>query len=60
MTDRQFYFYAALQVAIVCAFFAILFAMKSYFAVAERAAYLEGRHGLDHATAMMYAAQEVR
>lgn len=60
MTDRQLYFCAMFQVAIVCAFFAILFAMKSYFAFVERAAYLEGRYGLDHATAMMYAEQEVR
>lgn len=34
--------------------------MKARQPVVERAAYLEGRYGLDHATAMVYAVKEAR
>ena len=43
------------MLALTALFFAWLGWMKARQPVVERAAYLEGRYGLDHATAMEYA-----
>lgn len=60
MTDRQFFFQVGFHLFALVAAFSIFFAIRAAQPVLERAAYLEGRHGLDRATAMIYAAQEVR
>lgn len=43
------------MLALTAAYFGWLAWMKARQPVIERAAYLEGRFGLDHATAMVYA-----
>lgn len=60
MTDRQFYFNVGLHVFALVAAFAVYFAIHAAQPILERAAYLEGRHGLDRSTALRYALAEVR
>ena len=43
------------MLALTALYFCWLGWMKARQPVVERAAYLEGRYGLDHATAMVYA-----
>ena len=46
--------------ALTALYFCWLGWMKARQPVVERTAYLEGRYGLDHATAMVYAVKEAR
>ena len=47
-----------IECALAAAFFAVAGVARWYQPYAERAAYLEGRFGLDHGTALRFALSE--